>query len=514
MKKKTGLANDKEYLIRIENCDVSFDGRRVLHRVSWELRPGEHWAVIGRNGSGKSTFLRLLPGEVRPVPDRGRLTYLLDGEEQDTPVGMGEYIASVTPELHNAYIRNGWEMSGEEVVHTGFFHSVWLHERPRPELIDAAAELMRRLGIGGLREKSILAMSQGEARKVLIARALAARPAVLLLDEICDGLDAPSRETILAVVEEAARSGTQIVYATHRPEELVPAISHVLLLREGRIYSSGRRNGGAPVLPPLQVGGAEAHAEKKPALSRPPRRRVKGGLLFRAEKANVHIDGRMILDRISWRLARGENWAVLGRNGSGKSTLLKLLSGDLHPALGGEVNWFGEEGNRNIWETRERIGFVSPELQALYDDDLAGEKVVVSGFFSSRGLYRKATEQQRDKARALIAALNLGKLGRKRVGRMSYGEMRKLLIARALVNDPDILILDEPCGGLDGPSREEFLGFVEAVAASGTGIVMATHHRDELVPSITHVLLMDKGRIVRQGKKEEEPDLLLLTEEV
>ncbi len=504
----------KEYLIRIENADVSLDGRGVLHGVSWQLNPGEHWAVIGGNGSGKSTFLKLLMGEVRPMPDRGRLTYRLDGEEQDAPVGVRGHIASVSPELHDAYVRNGRDMTGEEVIHTGFYNSVWLHEKPGRELGEAADGLMERLGIERLREKSFLEMSRGEARKVLIARALVARPRILLLDEIGDGLDAPSLDNILAVLDQAARGGTQIVHATHRPEELVPSVSHFLLLREGRICSSGRLDGALPGLSPLFVGeGGRKEGRPAAVMSRSRRHDGRGGCIFSIENASVYAGDRRILDRINWRMNKGENWAVLGRNGSGKSTLLKVLSGDLHPALGGRVSRFGGRARESIWEVRKTMGCVSPELQALYDDDLTGEEVVLSGLFASRGLYREVSSRQRTEVKGLIEALGLEKHGRMKVGQMSYGEMRKLLIVRALANNPCILILDEPCSGLDGPSREDFLGFIDAVARSGTGIVMTAHRRDELIPSITHVLLVEEGRVASRGKNEEAVHHSLLTAE-
>jgi molybdate transport system ATP-binding protein len=506
------LTEMEEYVIRIENADVVLGGKKVLRRISWELKPGEHWAVLGRNGSGKSTFLKLLTGEVRQTPDGGRLTYRLKGDEQEAPLGVREYMASVTPELQDAYVRNCWDMSGEEIIHTGFFHSIWLHEKPRRELCDAAEGLMKRLGIAGLRDKSILAMSRGEARKVLIARALAARPAILLLDEICDGVDASSRENILALLEEIAKSGTQIVYATHRTEEVIPSVTHVIRLRQGRIYSIGRPEGASPVLHSARTKGCESRGGVQAALKVPASHRGwQRNVLFRIEQATVYLDDGRVLDNVNWRVNAGENWAVLGRNGSGKSTLLRLIYGEVHAALGGKIEWFGRTGTRNIWDVRKRIGYVSAELQSLYDDDLTGEEVVLSGLFSSRGLYRKVTGKQRKMMKELMASLSIVKLGGKKVGRMSYGEMRKLLIARAAINGPALLLLDEPCNGLDRNSREDFLNFMEMVARSGTAIVMAVHHYDELIPSITHILLMDKGRSACQGKKEEVPYRSLLT---
>ncbi len=501
MRKAEGMP-EEEYIIRIENADVVLDGREVLRRVSWRLGHGQQWAVTGRNGSGKSTFLKLIHGEVSPWPGRGKVSYRLDGDQQDTPLGIHEHIACVTPELQDAYIRNGWDMTGEEVIHTGFFHSIWLHERPAKGLTDVADELMMGLGIDGLREKSILAMSRGEARKVLIARALVAGPRVLLLDEICDGLDAASRENVLSILEQMAKGRTQIIYATHRPEELIPSISHVLFLKEGRVYSAEERCGDSPVSPSACPQREEPEAEM-PAMTAFECCGDEEEYLVRIANASVYVNDQRVLDGVDWQMAKGENWAVLGKNGSGKSTLLKVAYGGLHPALGGSVDWFGGRGGESLWEVRKRIGYVSSELQALYDDDLTGEEVVISGLFASRGLYRKVSRGQRAKVRELIETLGIERLGRKKVGRMSYGEMRKVLVARALSNDPDILILDEPCSGLDSRSRKDFREFMEGVARSGTGIVMAVHHRDELIPSITHVLTLEDGRVAGHWKRQE-----------
>jgi molybdate transport system ATP-binding protein len=491
----------EKWLVRIENADVSLDGAPVLFGITWELKPGEHWAVTGRNGSGKTTFLKLLSGEVWPDPVRGRRLYCLDGEAEESPLGAKERISYVSPELQDSYIRNSWDMTGEEVIHTGFFHSGWLHEKPGLSLIEAAGELIERLGIGDLREKSFLAMSRGEARKTLIARALVSRPKVLVLDEVCDGLDAPSREGILDLLDRTAKGGTQLVYAVHRTEELVDSISHVLLIDDGRIASQGRKSDVLP--PPLSHNNTASRTKTGRAGKISSRPAGKGRLLLRAEGAAVYLGERKILDNINWRMRHGENWAVLGRNGSGKSTLLRLICGDLHPALGGRVRRFGARESGSIWDTRKRIGYVSSELQTLYTGELTGREVVLSGLFSSIGLYNQATKKQHVTVEEVIVSFGLERLARKKIGAMSYGELRKVLIARAAANAPEILVLDEPCTGLDQPSRIDFLDFLEKVAQSGTGIVMAVHHRDELIPSITHVLVMDGGKISAAGKREE-----------
>ena len=152
---------------------------------------------------------------------------------------------------------------------------------------------------------------------------------------------------------------------------------------------------------------------------------------------------------------------------------------------------------------RKRIGIVSPELQRDYAYDVKGIDAVVSGFFSSVGLYCTVTSGQRDTARYWIDFFQLQHLSEKFLSEMSYGEQRKILIARAMVNSPDILIVDEPCSGLDSAARAGFLSFIAQAARSGVALIMATHHLDEIISSITHIMVMDKGRIIAHGKREE-----------
>jgi molybdate transport system ATP-binding protein len=492
--------------IDIRHASVSLEGAKILTDISWRLREGEHWAILGGNGAGKSTFLKLVRGDLWPDPDgRGRRTYRFDGKAQESPVDIRERIAFVSPERQDAYARNGWDLSGEEVIFTGFFDSVWLQDKPGYEQRAYAEQVVRLLRLSDLRDKSILAMSEGEARKVFIARALVSRPRVLMLDEFCSGLDFPSRRKLLHLVERIAGSGTQIIFTTHRAEELIPSISDVLFLKEGKVLLQGKRG---------SVFTPEHIAE---ALGYPVRRRIRPPLrpaglsgerdLFRKDRClvdirnvDVYLGGKKILDDIRWKMRSDENWAVLGRNGAGKSTLLKIVLGDIHPALGGTISWFGKE--EDISEVRNRIGYLSSELQGSYDSDLTGEEVVLSGFFSSIGLYRNVTEKQKKIAERWIRFFGLEPLRGKRIFTMSYGELRKMLLTRAVVNSPDILILDEPCSGLDMGAREELLAALERLSETGTRLVMVTHHPEDLIPSITHLLVVEGGKILRKGRRE------------
>ncbi len=509
MKKNEQLNND--FIISLSNVSVKIQGRTLLSGITWQLRRGEQWAIIGSNGSGKTSLLRLIRGELWPDPGSpGKRLYKFDSAAQESPIGIKKSIALVSAELHDAYHRRQWNMSVREVVYTGFFDSAWLHQEPTEEQKTSAEQLLHAMKLDNLGSKDFLEMSQGEARKILIARALVARPAVLALDEPCNGLDFSSRRKLLHMVEEIAATGTPVLYATHRVEELIPSITHVLIMDHGRIIEQGEKDC-------VLSGERLRHAFGQDITElQPPsgRRNRRGSFLIKIRHADVYIKHNKILHDISWVMRKAEHWAIIGRNGAGKSTLLKLIAGNLYPALGGEVQRFGGKDSGNIWDLRKRIGIVSPELQRDYAYDVKGIDAVVSGFFSCVGLYSTAASSQRDTARYWMDFFQLQHLSEKFLSEMSYGEQRKILIARAMVNGPDLLIVDEPCSGLDSAARAAFLSFIAQAARSGAAIIMATHDIDEMISLITHIMVMEKGRIIAQGEKEEiirlHQDLLFL----
>jgi ABC-type molybdenum transport system ATPase subunit/photorepair protein PhrA len=195
----------------------------------------------------------------------------------------------------------------------------------------------------------------------------------------------------------------------------------------------------------------------------------------------------------------GQNWAVLGANGSGKTTFLKLLCGDVHPAAGARVQRFNLTPRNTLGDIRRRIGFVSPALQAAYRERLTGAEVVASGFFASIGLLRRITPRQRRRVTDLFRAFRVPHLADLPALQMSYGEFRTILLLRALVHDPAVLVCDEPFDGLDAEARRTFTAALDGIAKNGTRLVTVTHHIAELPRSITHALLLENGRVVCEG---------------
>ncbi|MEN8128089.1 MAG: ABC transporter ATP-binding protein [Planctomycetota bacterium] len=214
---------------------------------------------------------------------------------------------------------------------------------------------------------------------------------------------------------------------------------------------------------------------------------------------------RQILSDISWRIEAGSHWALLGANGSGKTTLLKILTGYEWPTFG-TVRVLGERfGICDIGRLRKLIGWVSSAMtQRLPAQDTAIE-VVASGLDASIGLYRHISDEEHEKSLAVLKQLQAESIVRQNYGTLSQGEMQKVLIARALVCEPKILILDEPCIGLDPAARQRFLKDLTALAQSDTAptIILVTHHIEEIDPWIQNIMLLKDGKAIAQGQPDD-----------
>jgi len=480
-------------LVTFERIDVDIGGAPVLHAVTWQLQRGEHWGVVGANGSGKSTFLGLIAGTVWPAPGRGERRYDFGAGAETDAVRARREIVVVGHELQDRYARFGWNFTALDVVLSGVYRTDVPRRRPAAEHRSRALGVLRRLGVVHLAERRFLELSRGEQRRVLIARGVAFEPSVLLLDEPASGLDRDARADLATMLARVATERT-LVCTAHVPEDLPAMIVRYVRLEQGRIAAVESRPRTAmplaldptPAPPRATAIQTSLPADLEPAL--PP--------LVVIEHANVWLGSRKVLHQLDWRLEPGEQWLVTGANGSGKSSFLRLLHGQLRPALGSTISWPALGNPRSVWTLRRQIAWLSPELQAAYRYPSTVRACVASGFTSSIGQTRPLLAEEAARVNELLAELTLEDLADRALGTLSYGQMRRVLIARALVNRPRVLLLDEPWEGLDAPMAELLNRTLTAVIADGTQLVCASHlraHRQHF----THELALEAGRVTR-----------------
>lgn len=511
-------------LVRLAGVGVTRAGARLLSDVDFSLMPGARWAVLGANGAGKTTLLRLLRGEIQPDngPESIRI-YDLPGQDgpQRTPLGLRQRLPLVSGDMQDLYARNEWAITGLEAVLSGFYDTALLYAAPTREQREQALATLARLGLEHLADERVARLSTGQTRAVLLARALACKPDALILDECLEGLDAPARAVFLAALDRAADANPQLalLFSSHRmaePDELPACLTQALVLEGGRISASGPLEtvlADLALRAPRPGGMAEQQAAPSAKLALPPERlaAAHSEFLARITRADIVLDGRMLLEGIDWTIRPGEHWAVLGKNGAGKTTLLNLLSGDIWPSAlngpPGRVEYGFALAGETPDDTRRRIGRVGAALDRDYGWNLRVDEAVWSGAFGSIGLYAEPGPEARERAERLLDFFGLARLAGRSIMSLSRGQLRRVMLARAMLGHqgrgPALLLLDEPMAGLDARARKAAQELFSRLAEAGTPLVMVTHHPRDLPEQVNRVLLLEAGRIAFCGDRGE-----------
>jgi molybdate transport system ATP-binding protein len=484
-------------------------GRKwVLHDISWRLRPGERWALLGDNGAGKTQLLKLLSGDVWPTPSgrsalrrtrphaEGRM--YRSGRLPVDLIDAKPRLAYVGAELQDKYARYGWNLPVRDLVATGLHRTDLLLSPVTASQARRVAAALQACGLRRHAGRRFLSLSYGQKRLVLLARALVQHPDWLLLDELYNGLDTAYRRRMDKVLEAARRRGQSWVATAHRAIDVPRGTRHLLELADGRVHAVKRAL--ASDLERLSTRAGErtrarattsVRAIKSARTTKPAR--AGAPVLIRLSKADLFVDYHPVLHDLNWQVREGEHWAVYGANGSGKSSLLKLLYGDLSTALGGGIERRGFPKGTPISDWKRHVGYVSPELQGDYAVDVAVLDLVASGRYSSIGLVDEPTAEDRRVARRWLGFFGLLSAATSRQRELSYGQLRRALIARAMAANPRLLLLDEPLTGLDPGQRTIMKRLLERVMKRST-LIIAVHHTEDLPRGMTHALHLHNRR--------------------
>lgn len=475
--------------VSIRHLGLQLAGRAVLKDVTWRVRPGERWVLLGANGAGKTQLLKILAGDVWPTPAPAlQRTYQWRGERFNEPYGVKEEIAYVGAERQDRYEHYEWNHRVLAIVGTGFHRTdIPLHPLT-PQARESIGRLLARLKIEDLASRRFLTLSYGQRRLVLLARALAWRPALLLLDEPFNGLDEANRAQALAILHGLKGRALPWVLSTHRAEDIPSSATHLARVERGRLIECR----------PIRARDRGLKALSAPRLPKPAGS-GDGEPLLILRNAWVWLERRAVLRRLNFQVTEGECWVVHGANGSGKTSLLRALYGDLGVASQGELRRRGIVPGVPISEFKRRVGYIAPELQSLHGLYLPVIDIVVSGLRSSIGVDLRATAAERRRALSALARCGASALAKRTARELSYGQLRRVLFARALVGTPDILLLDEPYAGLDANTRAALRGRVERAHSNGATIVMVSHHRPEWPQHTTHELELKAGIALYRG---------------
>lgn len=494
--------------LSLQNATFLLGDRLVFRNLTWRMERGQQWAIIGPNGSGKSVLADALRGRVPLVGGELRYHFRLPpGLTSEETIGHVAF-EDRKADLHGAVVQSRWTsfeeqasilvrdfLTYERVMDVNPYEVTSAHDVARPVFERRMSRAIRLLLLEDFLERRLLSLSNGERQRVQLARAIAQPLRLLILDEPYVGLDAATRKYFHGVLEHLLSTPLRVLLITTHLEELPRHITHLIRVEDCRVVAAGPR---AKVLPSRPVP-CSIRRRTAPSRGAPVRRDATGMVkLIELRDVIVRYGKRTILSGVNWTIHQGSSWVLLGPNGSGKTTLLSLIVGDNPQAYVNDVTIFGRRrGNgESIWQLKKWIGWVSPELQLHFDDTASVRQVVLSGFRDTIGIADNATSAQSSAARFWLRRFGLSEPADLPLFSLSAGLQRMALLARALVKRPRLLVLDEPCQGLDAAHRQLLIQTVDALIRSRTVTTIFVTHRSEEIPrSISQVLeLSSEGR--------------------
>jgi len=449
--------------------------------INWKLEPGQVWAIMGCSGSGKSALAAALTGagditagSVKGIVSNAGIVSLesqaalIERERRRDDSDITDKVSNGTP------VR---EMLDEVSVD--------------PQLL---ARLIRLLKLEVLLDRGFRKLSTGETRKLLLTRALCSRPEMLVIDAPFEGLDAQTVPLISEILQQISGQ-LPMLLVINRFDELPEFVSHIALLAKGHLSATIATNDKPAMellsqllhLSTTDIEIPDAIAAEAPPPLNP------NEPLVNIRNASIRYTDNLVFEHLNWRIEAGQHWQLTGPNGSGKTCLLNLITGDHPQCYVNDIFVCGYQrgSGESIWDIKQHIGYVSSALQWDYRVSISSKNVIISGFYDSIGLYTRATDLQKEVAMSWLGILGFEDQSTRPFNQFSYGDQRLLLICRAMVKHPHLLILDEPCFGLDDMSRQLVLALIEKICAgSETTVIYVNHHAKDQIEGIENYLAL------------------------
>lgn len=456
------------------------------------IQQGDFWVIVGGNGSGKTAFSHALAGELEPT--RGQIQTEFCNIALSSFERQQKIIEAIFKARNNdAVSPDDFGLSALDVILNG------------SEKRELATHFADTLGIAPLLSRPFVQLSTGESRKVLLCQLLVSEPDLLILDEPFEALDQASVQAWMSLLN-TLRSQMALVLIVNRLNDIPPHATHLALLDDLQLILQGSRKTVEqnPIFQQL-VYAEQAIDVPLPSAAAPLDRLPPDQPPFELKNVTIQYGDKKILDNLSWTVEPQQHWWIKGPNGAGKSTLLSVLSGDHPQSFANHVVLFGKQrgSGETIWEIKKHIGYVSSQLHMDYRVNCSVRDVILSGFLDSIGVYQKVPEALKIKADEWLARLSMSQLATKPFRSLSWGQQRILLITRAMVKHPPILILDEPLQSLDGLNRKLVKHFIDQLVQNSQTQLLFVSHQDQDAPNcITHLFEFvpkDHGYEYRQG---------------
>jgi molybdate transport system ATP-binding protein len=500
--KKTKLNN---LLISFQDVSIRQFNTLVFEGLNFSLEKGQHWALVGKSGSGKSTFLDFIMGKASMARGEAYYPYFdrhIQEHHQDDPLFNRYKLMTQVSARHefrnlsntsDFYYQQRFNSCDSEDANTVATYLSTI-KIINPSGVWTIQKVTERLRLTHLLDKELIKLSNGETKRLMLAAALIKNPLLLLLDNPLNGLDVSARQDFNELIREISDSGVSIMMAT-AATEIPESITHVAVLENGKMIIQCPVNEFKPLSFHTIDQRQTNEEELKQLLFATPS--VVYDTIIGMENVSIKYGEKQILDQVNWQVKQGERWALTGHNGAGKSTLLSLINGDNPQAFANKIILFDQQkgSGESIWEIKKKIGYASPEFFQYFPMGSTCLQVIESGFDDTLGLFRLSGKSRAETSLRWMKLLYISEFASELIRNVPVSIQRICMLARAMVKNPSLLILDEPCLGLDVEQQEQFKNLIDTICGmSKLTLIYVSHYQEEMPVSITHSLKLEEGR--------------------
>ncbi len=472
--------------IILKNVSAQLYGKMVLDDISFELKPDQHLAIIGVSGSGKSSLAKVIAGKLFA---KGTIQIHYNDNSALSPktdlVEQTESFKNLS-NLSDFYYQQRYNSFDADDALT-------VEQELRKNDSWAVAEaLLDQLNLVHRKQTPLIQLSNGEQKKLQLVKHLVQQPQVLILDNVFTGLDADSRKELHSIINHLALKGTTIILVSGE-KELPGCITHIAELQNGKLIQFQSRK--TFIAHHFVNDDEKINAQLAGTLLIPPPEKFE--CIVAMKNVTIQYGNKTILHNINWKVMRGERWMVKGHNGAGKSTLLSLVTADNPQAYSQDFHLFDRKRGtgESIWDIKRQIGYVSPELHRYFDFGTTVHNVIASGFFDTMGLFKRLDAAQEQLVGNWMVLFGMEEESTKPLYLLPASQQRRALLARALIKNPVLLVLDEPCQGLDSHQTKQFLQLIDEICGhSETTLIFVSHYEDEIPGCITRKMELQQGK--------------------
>lgn len=473
-------------VVHIANLTIQHGKDTVLQDLNWQIFPGEQWILGGPSGTGKTTLAKAIAGQLKY---QGSLSFHLD---MDSPLpALVHYVSNWFQFTNlegdrNFYYQQRYNKFAKNDTLTVFAELKHFAKQQQLAFEDVAPYLAI-FGFENFKDQQLIELSSGEHKRLQLVKALWLQPQLLIIDQPYTGLDVQSRKDLNQVFDQLAEKGVSLLLISNDDEQ-PDCINRFAEIQDGKIVI--RQNSGE-----ISKGIPRKRKELPYFLQQSPK--VSAPIMVKMKQIHISYGEKQVLKNIDWEVKAGEKWLLQGHNGSGKSTLLSLINGDHPQAYANDIHLFGKKrgSGESIWEIKEHLGIISPELHWYYDMNANVGQTIASGFFDSMSLYQKLGYEQQQKLEQVLHFFDLKEVKHKTLGSLPLGQQRLALLARTIVKHPELLILDEPCQGLDQEQSQYFNDVIDDLSRNGQTLIYVGHFQSQLPTCIDNRMVLEKGEI-------------------